>query len=160
MSNSRDKAVPRFFKSKSFLVDKFLKEDEISRVSEAMQDIPQDANWVLFLPEGGAMSRVPFNQTSYSHRHSLYDITVYTEAMYFPRLEEDGLKWQYKFWDTIEPIMDSGATYQNFPDEDYGRDEYPRRFWGENLQALINLKRKWDPRDFFHNRFSIPLQKP
>jgi len=41
------------------------------------------------------------------------------------------------------------ASYLNYPMSSLASDEYPRLYWGDNLERLVELKQKYDPDNTF-----------
>ena len=42
---------------------------------------------------------------------------------------------------------------------DFNTDDYAKDYFGDNLRKLINLKKEYDPEDFFKRPFGVPLSK-
>ena len=49
----------------------------------------------------------------------------------------------------------SGGAYQNFTDR--SQDDWPRAYYGQNLERLIEAKRRWDRDNLFRFPQSIPV---
>ncbi len=52
-------------------------------------------------------------------------------------------------------VATTGGIYVNYPDQDL--DNWQRRYWGDNLERLVEVKRKWDPNNVFNHPQSVPL---
>ena len=48
----------------------------------------------------------------------------------------------------------NGYAYQNFMDR--GQESWQQAYYGENFARLVDVKRAWDPDDFFSFAQSIP----
>ena len=55
-------------------------------------------------------------------------------------------------------VVKTGGIYVNYPDPDL--DNWQRRYWGTNLERLVEVKRKWDPDNVFNHAQSVPLSLP
>lgn len=60
------------------------------------------------------------------------------------------------FHQEIAPYVSSNC-YANIVDYDLG-DDYLRAYYGDHVERLIEIKKKYDPTDFFHWKQSIPLK--
>ena len=102
---------------------------------------------------GGAMSRVPVDDTAYAHRknHIMGNVVSLYET------EEE--KQQRQRWaDEFVTLLDQGdpAVYVNFLgpyDKDRIKNAYPGKTW----ERLVAIKKQYDPSNFFHNNVNISL---
>ena len=62
--------------------------------------------------------------------------------------------WLDEFHATTLPFT-SGESFQNFVDE--AETDYLRAYYGSNLERLVKIKRKYDPKNMFRFPQSIPL---
>ena len=53
----------------------------------------------------------------------------------------------------MQPYL-SGGVYQNFTDRSLS--DWPRAYYGQNLERLVEVKRTWDPDNLFQYPQSIP----
>ena len=67
---------------------------------------------------------------------------------------EANLAWQEDFYAAMRPYL-SGGAYQNFPDPTLA--DWPRAYYGANLERLVETKRGWDPDNLFRYAQSIPV---
>ena len=58
-------------------------------------------------------------------------------------------------WPKIRKYLD--CVYLNYPMESLTNEEYPRQYWGDNLERLMKLKAKYDPMNVFNHPQSVPL---
>jgi len=100
---------------------------------------------------GGAMSHVPVDDTAYAHRQSKIMGNV---ASFYVTEEEkqERIKWTEEFL----TLLDQGdpAVYVNFLgpyDKDKTRNAYPDKTW----TRLVEIKKKYDPSNFFHHNVNI-----
>jgi len=54
----------------------------------------------------------------------------------------------------MQPYL-AGGAYQNFTDR--SQDNWPRAYYGQNLERLVEVKRSWDPDNLFRFPQSIPV---
>jgi FAD/FMN-containing dehydrogenase len=59
------------------------------------------------------------------------------------------------WWPSMAKYL-TGA-YLNYPMNSLSRTEYPRVYWGEHLERLVEIKQRYDPGDVFSYEQSIPL---
>jgi len=70
------------------------------------------------------------------------------------KLSSDRLK---KAVNILRQSIGNNATYINH--SDVNEPDWGNTFWGEdNFNKLIKLKKKYDPTDMFHHKYSIPLE--
>jgi FAD/FMN-containing dehydrogenase len=101
---------------------------------------------------GGAMSRVASDDTAYAHRNSKLMANI---AMFYGTEEEEikGRIWADEFM----KLLDQGdkAVYVNFLSlhDEPGRirQAYPGKTW----DRLLEIKKRYDPTNFFHNNANI-----
>jgi FAD/FMN-containing dehydrogenase len=94
---------------------------------------------------GGAVGRVPFDATAYTHRDADFVLNVHTR---WDDPAEDDLcvGWAREFFDRSAPFA-TGGVYVNFMPQ----DELERvvEAYGSNYERLVELKNKYDPENFF-----------
>lgn len=54
----------------------------------------------------------------------------------------------------MQPYL-AGGAYQNFTDR--SQCNWPRPYYGQNLERLVEVKRTWDPDNLFRFPQSIPV---
>ena len=94
---------------------------------------------------GGVAGDVSPTDTAYVHRDCSYN--YYLNGEYRDtRLAANITTWlDQAFQQTLPYLTDQ--SYQNWPD--LTLDNWPRSYYGENLQQLLKVKSKWDPDCFF-----------
>jgi len=64
---------------------------------------------------------------------------------------------QVEVWlDDCMTVLDgygNGETYQNYPR--LSQTDYRQRYWAEQFPKLLAIKRKYDPKNFFHYAQSV-----
>jgi FAD/FMN-containing dehydrogenase len=94
---------------------------------------------------GGAVGRVPFDATAYTHRDADFVLNVHTR---WDDPAEDDLcvGWAREFFDRSAPYA-TGGVYVNFMPQD--ELERVAEAYGSNYERLVELKNKYDPENFF-----------
>jgi len=100
---------------------------------------------------GGAISAVPPDATAFVHRSSLFNISIIAQWVRDDETEAS-LRWVEELMATLKPHL-SGEVYQNYADEQI--EDWPVAYYGANYARLQQVKRAYDPDDFFHHPQSI-----
>ena len=96
---------------------------------------------------GGAISRVGINQSPISQRQAPFMIGI--EANWDnPQQSDRNIKWVRECVDGLAPFAAPGI-YLNFPGFLEEADELVKEAYGENLKRLAEVKKKYDPDNFF-----------
>ena len=116
--------------------------------------MPSGYSMIRFdLLAGGAIARVPADATAFVHRSALHYVSVIS-------LWQDdadtaaNVAWADDLSDALRPHL-TGAVYQNYAGGDL--PDWPDAFYGANYPRLRQVKRRYDPDDFFHHPQSIRL---
>ena len=154
-----------FFKNKSTYIIKQLPKEVIPVIKKYMKKAgPNDR--LEFNGLGGAYDDVEADETAYPHRKALAwlqficrwgsnvdnhldDCDTGTAAWEDYLMGPIKLKWVKEFYDEFKEVAGkslSGA-YVNCPDSDLKK--WPRAYYGENLEKLIKIKKKWDRKKIF-----------
>ena len=107
-----------------------------------------------FSPWGGAYNRMPADATAFVHRNELFILKHAGEVG--PAAESTGReathRWTTRSWETVHPWA-TGRVFPNFPDPDL--KDWPRAYYGENLDRLLRVKARYDPDNLFRFRQSL-----
>jgi FAD/FMN-containing dehydrogenase len=95
---------------------------------------------------GGAYDDVALAATAYAHRG---------QRFLLEHIAYDGSAWIDRSWRLAHP-HGSGGVYVNFPDTTLV--DWAAAYHGPNYPALVEVKRKYDPDEFFHFPQSVPAQ--
>ncbi len=117
--------------------------------------LPGDAVWKLFVA-GGAVSDVAPTATAYVHRQAIGISAV--EVEWHDALPANTVdvnrEWLDEFHAALAPYT-SDQSYQNFIDERQGN--FLRAYYGQNLERLVEVKRRYDPGNVFTYPQGIPV---
>jgi hypothetical protein len=94
---------------------------------------------------GGAINAVAQDATAYWHRRSMLDVDLFAFWMY--ESDRGGAESFLKDFDRVLAPLSSGHSYQNYPNRD--QLDFGRRYFGGNLERLVEVKRRYDPDDLF-----------
>lgn len=101
---------------------------------------------ILIPHMGGAMARVPHDETAYVHRAAPYLINI--NAMWTsPSENEQHIAWAREFWTAMQPYS-AGGVYVNFL-SDEGEDRVKAAYDRPTYDRLVALKNNYDPENFF-----------
>jgi FAD/FMN-containing dehydrogenase len=94
---------------------------------------------------GGAIARVPATATAYANRDALYDcfpVAIWDD----PAEDEKHIRWARDLWEAVRPFSTGGVYANNLGDEGIDRIQAA---YGENYPRLAEVKKKYDPTNFF-----------
>ena len=117
--------------------------------------IAGQARELALTPLGGAYSRVPADATAFVHRQDQF-LLEYT-ATSDPAQPAASRRAAYQWLSHVRELLDghgTGRSYQNVPDTELADPLWA--YYEQNLPRLRDVKRRYDPDDFFHHRQSIP----
>ncbi len=107
--------------------------------------IPTPLSQMHLYPISGAASRVGSSDTPWAHRDAKYaEVVIGVDAD--PANDEKIIEWSKDYWNALHPYS-SGGTYLNF--EMSESNDRVRKSYGENYQRLCEIKKKYDPDNFF-----------
>src|SRR5262249_35039377 len=92
----------------------------------------------------GAISGIPKRQTAFAHRDALFSIQY--RASWSTGAQETGKRDSLSRMDALYAALRpfaSGSSYINYCDRDL--KDWKRSYYGENLERLEAIKRKYDP---------------
>jgi FAD/FMN-containing dehydrogenase len=145
------------FKGKSSFANKPLTLSGINamiRQIEARIATGSGSGIILLDSYGGAINRVKKDATAFVHRDALFSMQYL--AYWEPSAAaEPNLRWLRNFYTAMRPHV-SPYAYQNYIDPDLGNWE--RAYYGTNLRRLVAVKQRYDPKNVFRSRQSIPVK--
>ena len=138
-----------------YFTDGGFDDDAFARIIDGFQRLPSGYTMARFdLLGGGAIARVPADATAFVHRDSLFYISIISV---WERDDETdaNVAWTDEIAASLRPYL-SGEVYQNYADEDLV--DWPAAYYGANYPRLQQVKREYDPTDFFRHGQSIRLE--
>jgi hypothetical protein len=134
----------------------FLRElsDEVLRVIvDHCEDLPTEQTQVVLEHMHGAASRVPVCDTAFGLRRVHYSINIMA-AWTDPAMAEKCIDWARTFSSALEAFGASDAYVNYLGDEG---SSAVRASYGANYERLAQLKKKYDPENFFRfNQNIVP----
>jgi len=146
-----------YSKVKSFFVQRLLLPKQISLLNAIFRKQPETVG-VAFFVWGGAVYDLGDTETSFVHRQgNLY--LVAAEFQPGPNSSTSGRAtgqtWLGQYFEMGKYIFNHKESYQNYVDGDLS--DYLERYYGRNLPALVEIKRKYDQSNYFRFPQSIPF---
>jgi FAD/FMN-containing dehydrogenase len=147
----------RFIKSEFFqrplsteVIDGLLQNLQRDRVAGQSRELD-------FSPWGGGYNRVSEDATAFVHRDDRFWLKHATEvAPGAPAAAKEAAHdWITRSWGTVHP-SGTGRVFPNFPDPDL--KDWPRAYYGTNLERLLSIKARYDPGNLFRFRQSLPVR--
>jgi len=140
------------FKSTSDYVSADLDEAAIKIMIDALTDSPSASSCVQFDHYGGAINRVPVKDTAFCHRADTRFCLHYQISWNQATKDSANIDWINNFRKAMQPHV-SGYAYQNYSDSDI--TNWGHAYYGDNVNRLNLIKRKYDPDNFFRFPQSI-----
>ena len=129
-----------------------LKDGAIATLVDYAGRLPSDETEIFLAHLGGAVKRVPSDSTAYPHRNTEFIINVHTRWG-DPADDARCVAWAREFFDAAAAFA-TGGVYVNFmPNDEVDRTAGA---YGPNLHRLTELKRRYDPDNFFNTNQNIP----
>jgi FAD/FMN-containing dehydrogenase len=148
-------AAPHGASIRSTFADQ-LSDDALDAVLDSMAHASSPFSLVQFRGLGGALARVANDATAFAHRDKRYFVAII--GLWLDASEDPAVHsaWTEALWRTIRP--EGAGVYVNFLENegaDRVRDAYPPA----TFARLMEVKRKYDPRNLFRFNQNIPPQK-
>ncbi|SIO01419.1 FAD-dependent oxidoreductase [Algoriphagus halophilus] len=101
---------------------------------------------------GGNVSLIPEDNCAFIHRNVTMDF--FTEAFFNKETHDRGAseKWVNDLFEFMKPLA-NGRSYQNYPYR--GQEDFRTAYWGKYYNQLVQIKKKYDPDNFFWYQQSI-----
>jgi FAD/FMN-containing dehydrogenase len=142
----------RFYYWKGLYVDG-LSDELIAEVCRRAAERPSSLTDITIWHHGGAMSRVPADQTAFGVRNGPFFIT-YESTWEDPAETERNISWTREAWQDLHRYS-SGGVYLNFQGFGEEKEDLLRAAYGGNYERLRSLKAKYDPGNLFRMNQNI-----
>ena len=128
-----------------------LSDSAIETILAHAENLPGAFTMVYLDAQGGAVGRIAADATAFPHRHAPLAIHIFpgwTE----PADDASVVAWARSFHQAMSPDA-TGGVYVNM----LGGDEPdgPRSAYGSNYGRLVELKKKYDPANFFRMNHNV-----
>jgi FAD/FMN-containing dehydrogenase len=110
------------------------------------EQLPTLQSTMHFYPVDGFSSRIDRHATAFSYREAKWSMVI-VGVDPDPANADKITKWTKEYWEAVHPYSLGGA-YVNFM-MDEGTDRI-KATYRDNYDRLVEIKRKYDPTNFFH----------
>src|SRR5262245_54215638 len=131
-----------------------LTDDAIDTLIDHTSRITSPRSYTIILQLGGALGRVPEGATAFSQRDAAHNVVI--NAVW---TEDDSdahghIAWARDFFDGLQPHARDRVYVNLLGDE--GLDRVRQAYGTEKYDRLVELKRRYDPTNFFRLNQNIP----
>jgi FAD/FMN-containing dehydrogenase len=130
-----------------------LPDGALETVVACAEERPSPHSFVMLRNRGGAIARVPREETAVPDRTSPWMISV-DAAWDDPDDDEVNATWARDCYERMRPYAADGV-YLNFAMGDEG-DDLVRTTFGEQYDRLVEVKRQYDPDNVFRVNLNVP----
>lgn len=102
---------------------------------------------------GGAISEVAEDATAYGNRQAQYNLSL-DATRKAPADNERNIAWVRSAWSELRERLNAGV-YLNFAGLGEENDTLARAGYGRNVERLREVKRRYDPTNFFRGNINI-----
>jgi FAD/FMN-containing dehydrogenase len=128
-----------YFETDLFLPE--LSEAAVAAITTATRDAPPRF-WVMIVRFHGAVTRVPSSDMAFTLRQRGYDVLV-SCSWSAPEEKDSAVRWVKALREKLQPL--SHGAYVNGLSET--SDELVRAAYGSNYARLVEIKKKYDPKN-------------
>lgn len=152
-----DRAPFPFFKSKSEILMEPLSTEPVQTAIDFFEELKnKKENYYAFFELEAWGGKIAKGNTAFFPRKALgwwYQVIYWDK----PTQEKRALHKLRKFHANIAPFV-SEYAYANIVDYDL-KEHYLNAYYGDHINRLIKIKNKYDPKNIFHWKQSIPLSQ-
>jgi len=122
-------------------------DDLIEATVSAFESVPSPLSALLFEQFGGAVSRVPRDETAFDQRDSSYNLVI-ASRWAEPAGAAQNVAWARSTSDAAKPFT-NGRVYVNYIGAGEAPDRVRAAFGADKFERLVAVKRKYDPTNLF-----------
>jgi hypothetical protein len=126
---------------------KELRDDVLDSLVDHASDMPRPGTLLLIEHMGGAIRRVGEPETAFANRGAEYNVSVLSSWL-DPEADEQNIAWTRQFGDELKSFSTGGAYVNYMANSD--DPAAVRAAYEANFERLVEVKRKYDPDDFFN----------
>jgi FAD/FMN-containing dehydrogenase len=145
------------FKAKSAMIPKPLSDLALDIIEKRMKE--GDGTDIFEITNlGGRIGEISNDKTAFAHRDAFAWMMINSHWSTQKQTDEK-LKWTRDFYHELLPHLTDKPlrVYANTPDLDI--ENYLEAYYGDNLEKLKIIKKKYDPHNIFNYDQSIPTDK-
>jgi hypothetical protein len=127
-------------------IDRQLDAPDWRKIIDIFLETPNASSLLAIEPYGGAINRVKVGSNAFIHR--AVDMDLYFDVFWMTEQERiDAVAYLDRVMVFMQQYF-NGYCYQNYPR--LKQTGFRRAYWGDWFDTLLDVKRKYDPGDFFH----------
>lgn len=149
--NSPGGNQPQKMKRSGSFIEKPLSERAISTIKHFLEHAPNQNASVWQQSLGGAAGRIAPDQTAFYYRDAII-AQEYLTNWTSPEEKRQNVRWIEELRTSLS--RETMGDYVNWPDIEIRN--WPRTYYGENVERLRRVKTKYDPENVFRFEQSIP----
>ena len=136
------KGARNYWKSAFF---KELSAEAVDTLIDCFRRTPSTMTGIIVEHFHGAVTRIAATDTAFPHRDPGYNLVLATQWL-SPAEDEANIEWTRETFDAVSPFT-ADVAYVNYLNADEG--DRVRTAYGPNWERLVELKRRYDPDNFF-----------
>jgi hypothetical protein len=129
-----------------------LSDDAIATHVAHGSNVPNIFSAMHLYPVDGVASRVGSDETAWNYRDAKWSSVIFASDP-DPAKRDDQRTWVVNYFEAVHPFS-AGGSYVNFVDDE-GADRV-KTAYGDNYARLADIKKRYDPDNFFHLNQNIP----
>jgi Berberine and berberine like len=122
-----------------------LSDELIDILVDSFSRVPSPYSMIALEQMGGAVARVPSTATAFEYRKAAFSLLILS-GWVDPADSDVNVAWAREVWERTRPLS-SSAVYVNYLGTE--GDQRVRDAYGVNHARLREIKRKYDPGNFF-----------
>ena len=131
-----------------------LTDDAIDTLVEHASALTSPKSYCIVFQLGGALARVGEDETAFSQRDAAHNVNINAVWTEEDPDAERHIAWARDFFDAMQPHA-RDRVYVNFLGDE-GPDRVRQAYGAEKYDRLVELKRNYDPTNFFRLNQNIP----